>query len=158
MSPGISKEKRTRSTGKYRSIRSGEADFYVGCAEPAHGSGVSATILKDGRVLVAGGFGRTNAEVLDPATMTSTPTGTMIQYQYAKGIPLRRVPQRFPAEALQSNLGAFRRFLSGADLGGSAHTKPSPWNSAFRLTARIYADSGEPRRAQMRVRPPESKT
>jgi hypothetical protein len=44
--------------------------FTSGALSQPHGSGVSATILKDGRVLVARGFERTNAEVLDRATMT----------------------------------------------------------------------------------------
>ena len=39
-----------------------------------HGSGLSATLLEDGTVLIAGGPGVASAEIYDPATELSTPT------------------------------------------------------------------------------------
>lgn len=42
----------------------------------------SATLLRDGKVLVAGGFGTDTAEIYDPATNKWTATGTMVMSQY----------------------------------------------------------------------------
>src|SRR6185503_16057201 len=39
--------------------------------------GYSATLLRDGRVLVAGGGGLSSAEIFDPASRTWSPTGSM---------------------------------------------------------------------------------
>jgi 6-phosphogluconolactonase (cycloisomerase 2 family) len=61
----------------------------IGPPAQAHGSGVSLTLLKDGRVLIAGGLGGSRAEIFDPANMTFMPTGNMIELRNAKGIPLR---------------------------------------------------------------------
>ena len=44
-------------------------------------SGHTATLLQDGRVLVAGGSGDTSAEIYDPKTGTFSPTGSTMQYR-----------------------------------------------------------------------------
>jgi hypothetical protein len=43
----------------------------------------TATLLPDGRVLIAGGLNNTSAEVYDPATETFTPTGSMTAPRWA---------------------------------------------------------------------------
>jgi 6-phosphogluconolactonase (cycloisomerase 2 family) len=60
----------------------------IGASAQGHGMGVFLTLLKDGRVLISGGAGRSDTELFDPATMTFVPTGNMIQFRNAKGIQL----------------------------------------------------------------------
>lgn len=60
----------------------------IGPLARPHGMGLSLTQLKDGRVLIAGGYARTNAELLDLATKKFTLTGSMIECNGARGILL----------------------------------------------------------------------
>ncbi len=60
----------------------------IGPPAQAHGMGVSLTLLKDGRVLISGGAGRSGTELFDPATLVFMPTGNMIEFRNTKGIQL----------------------------------------------------------------------
>jgi Lactonase, 7-bladed beta-propeller len=60
----------------------------IGPLAQPHGLGLSLTLLRDGRVLISGGYGRTNAELFDPTTMTFTPTGPMVERNSTTGILL----------------------------------------------------------------------
>jgi hypothetical protein len=88
-------------------------------AQP-HGSGVFLTALSDGRILVAGGNGRNNAEILNPSLMTSSPTGPMIQCENNSGITLSDGRALFAGGTVDG-------------LGFSAGASPHDWAQVYQV-------------------------
>lgn len=82
----------------------------------------TATLLQDGRVLVAGGDGKGTAELFDPKTGTFTLTGTMVQAR---------------SEAMAVRLSDGRVLIAGGDELGTAELF-DPRSSTFAATGSMH--------------------